>query len=88
MMNLILTELIFIDTSIGLKVDSQSYTSIVESIGVDPRDILFLTDNILECQAAREAGLETVNISRPGNADVDASVLANFNQISSFTCLE
>jgi methionine salvage enolase-phosphatase E1 len=46
----------------------------VESIGVDPRDILFLTDNILECQAAREAGLETVNISRPGNADVDASV--------------
>lgn len=60
----------------------ESYTNIAKEIGTDPRDILFLSDNIQECFAARNAGFQTVNVNRPGNAEI--SDLDGVQQIELF----
>ncbi|KAG0207427.1 hypothetical protein BGX28_001307 [Mortierella sp. GBA30] len=56
------------DTTIGQKVDAESYTKIAADIGVSPERILFLSDNIHEIVAAKKAGLQAVVTDRPGNA--------------------
>ncbi|OBZ82677.1 Enolase-phosphatase E1 [Choanephora cucurbitarum] len=59
----------YFDTSIGLKVESQSYKNIAEQIKEDQHHrILFITDNIKEVLAASEAGYQVVISDRPGNA--------------------
>jgi len=58
----------FFDTTSGVKVEAQSYTNIALSLGADdPSDILFATDNVLEAQAAGQAGWRAVVVDRPGN---------------------
>ncbi|KAG2392734.1 hypothetical protein C9374_011459 [Naegleria lovaniensis] len=55
------------DTSnIGNKLEKESYEKIIEKIGVNKSEILFLTDNIGEAEAAREAGVDAVLSVRPG----------------------
>ena len=59
----------FFDTKVGPKTSSMSYSDIVLSLGVDfPCRVLFLTDALLEAQAARSAGLCVAVTDRPGNA--------------------
>jgi methionine salvage enolase-phosphatase E1 len=74
-----------------LKLESESYKRIAEQINCAPENILFLTDNIkgffiqflnAECIAAREAGLLTKNVKRPGNPEVPD--LQDVDQIESF----
>ncbi|KAG0291346.1 Enolase-phosphatase E1 [Linnemannia gamsii] len=60
------------DTTIGLKVESESYTKIAADIGVNPSRILFLSDNIHEIVAAKRAGFQAVVTDRPGNAPLTA----------------
>ncbi|KAG0272584.1 Enolase-phosphatase E1 [Linnemannia exigua] len=60
------------DTTIGLKVQAESYTKIAADIGVTPARILFLSDNIQEIVAAKKAGFQTVVTDRPGNAPLSA----------------
>ncbi|KAF9125604.1 Enolase-phosphatase E1, partial [Mortierella sp. 14UC] len=60
------------DTTIGLKIESESYTKIAADIGLDPARILFLSDNINEIVAAKKAGFQTVVTDRPGNAPLSA----------------
>ncbi|KAF9280909.1 Enolase-phosphatase E1 [Linnemannia elongata] len=60
------------DTTIGLKVDAESYTKIAADIGLNPARILFLSDNIHEIVAAKKAGFQTVITDRPGNAPLTA----------------
>lgn len=58
----------FFDTTSGVKVDAASYANIALSLGADdPSDILFATDNVLEAQAAGQAGWRVVVVDRPGN---------------------
>jgi methylthioribulose 1-phosphate dehydratase/enolase-phosphatase E1 len=58
----------FFDTTSGVKVEAQSYANIALSLGADaPSDILFATDNVLEAQAAGQAGWRAVVVDRPGN---------------------
>lgn len=58
----------FFDTTSGPKVEAHSYQNIGLSLGPDsPQDILFVTDNVAEAEAAAKAGWQAVVIDRPGN---------------------
>lgn len=52
------------DTEIGGKRDAASYARIATAIGIQPDDILFLSDVVEELDAARDAGLATVLVDR------------------------
>ena len=52
------------DTEVGGKRDAASYRRIAGDIGVEPGDVLFLSDIVEELDAAREAGMQTVLIDR------------------------
>jgi methionine salvage enolase-phosphatase E1 len=57
----------------ALQVEAGSYRNIALSLGVDsPEEVLFATDNILEVQAAAEAGWQVVLADRPGNKPLPA----------------
>uniref|UniRef100_A0A7S3PXQ8 Acireductone synthase n=1 Tax=Chaetoceros debilis TaxID=122233 RepID=A0A7S3PXQ8_9STRA len=57
------------DTTSGGKKESASYKKIAESIGVDPKEICFISDAEGELVAARDAGIGFPVMSvRPGNA--------------------
>ncbi|KAG5185204.1 class II aldolase/adducin N-terminal [Tribonema minus] len=58
--------------SAGPKRDARSYAEIALSLGVEPRDILFLTDVEAEAAAARAAGCVVIVALRPGNAPLPA----------------
>ncbi|MCC5864605.1 MAG: acireductone synthase [Wenzhouxiangella sp.] len=57
----------FFDTTSGPKKEAESYRRIASVIGQDPGAILFLSDVVEELDAAREAGMATAQICRPGN---------------------
>lgn len=56
----------FFDTTSGPKREVASYHRIAADIGCDPAGILFLSDIGEELDAARAAGMQTVQICRPG----------------------
>nr|XP_013098691.1 unnamed protein product [Stomoxys calcitrans] len=72
------------DTTSGHKQETQSYTNITKDLGEDPADILFLTDVIKEAEAARQAGLQTVILSRPGNAPLTDDDKSQFTIVEDF----
>lgn len=55
----------YFDTETGPKREAESYRRIAESIGMQPAEILFLSDTREELDAAAEAGLDTVQLCRP-----------------------
>lgn len=57
----------YYDTNTGHKKEPESYELIAEDIGVDPDQVLFITDNVDEADAATEAGCEVLLSVRPGN---------------------
>ncbi|XP_046971689.1 enolase-phosphatase E1 [Vanessa cardui] len=75
------------DTAVGAKQESASYTSIVEKVGCDATDILFLTDIDKEAEAAKSAGLCVALVSREGNAPLSTEATEAFAVIHSFTQL-
>ncbi|KAF0975180.1 hypothetical protein FDP41_005933 [Naegleria fowleri] len=75
------------DTSnIGNKLEKESYEKIVDKIGVNKSEILFLTDNIGEAEAAREAGVDAVLSVRPGTKALPEN--HTFEAVTSFNDLE
>jgi enolase-phosphatase E1 len=67
-----LTELFsgFFDTTVGAKLDAASYRVIAAHVALPPGDILFLSDNVAELDAARLAGMGTTWLDRsPGRSD-------------------
>ncbi|CAI4059847.1 putative acireductone synthase UTR4 SKDI_05G0320 [Saccharomyces kudriavzevii IFO 1802] len=58
-----------INTS-GKKTETQAYANILQDIGVSANDVLFLSDNPLELDAAGAVGMATGLAVRPGNAPV------------------
>eukprot|EP01134_Creolimax_fragrantissima_P004029 CFRG4029T1 len=76
------------DTTIGSKLNSSSYTSIANEIGVtSPSRVLFCTDNILEAEAARKAGMTAVVLLREGNASIEEDRLKHFLSVQDFSRL-
>jgi enolase-phosphatase E1 len=57
----------YFDTHVGAKQEADSYRKIAETVGLAPRDILFLSDIEAELDAAREAGLKTCHLVRDGS---------------------
>jgi enolase-phosphatase E1 len=56
------------DTTTGPKKSAASYRKIAAEFLVPPGEILFLSDVTAELDAAREAGMQTALVVRPGNA--------------------
>jgi enolase-phosphatase E1 len=54
------------DTAVGPKTSAESYRRIAQRIGVAPPMILFVSDVVVELDAAREAGLRTLLCVREG----------------------
>lgn len=54
----------YFDTTVGGKREASSYLAIAAQLGVNPSDILFLSDIVQELDAAREAGLHTCGLER------------------------
>lgn len=63
----------FYDTTIGGKRDAASYERIVGQIGIAPNDAIFFSDSIAELDAAREAGVQTVQLARPEDGTTPAT---------------
>ncbi|KAM4053287.1 enolase-phosphatase E1 [Anomaloglossus baeobatrachus] len=72
------------DTTIGSKMESESYRRIADKIGCAPDNVLFLTDITIEADAASEAGVHVVIAVRPGNAALTDEEKSKYHLISSF----
>jgi enolase-phosphatase E1 len=57
----------YFDTSVGKKGEAESYRRIAQSIGVQPQELIFVSDIEGELAAAREAGMKVVLAIRTGN---------------------
>lgn len=57
----------FHDTTTGAKQRAASYVAIAEVAQLPPPALLYLSDVVTELDAAREAGMRTVLLKRPGN---------------------
>lgn len=55
----------YFDTEIGGKREADSYRRIVTALDAHAEEVVFLSDVVEECDAAREAGLRTVLLDRP-----------------------
>ena len=56
----------YFDTTTGGKREVETYTKISQELKIQPSEILFLSDIIEELEAAQQAGLETIQLVRPG----------------------
>jgi enolase-phosphatase E1 len=61
----------YFDTRIGPKTSPASYEAIAAGLGIAPAEAIFFSDVVRELDPAREAGLQTRLIARPGNTPVD-----------------
>jgi len=73
------------DTTTGPKRETPSYAAIAADMGMEPREILFVSDVGEELDAARRAGMATALAIRPGNRDpgglLEHESLASFAEI-------
>ncbi|XP_072261415.1 enolase-phosphatase E1 isoform X2 [Pyxicephalus adspersus] len=72
------------DTTVGSKLESESYRKIADHIGCSTENVLFLTDVTKEAKAAKEAGMNVVIVVRPGNAALTDEEKASYPLINSF----
>ncbi|XP_053319062.1 enolase-phosphatase E1 isoform X2 [Spea bombifrons] len=72
------------DTTIGHKIESESYQNIARSIKCSAENILFLTDVTKEAKAANEAGVHVAVVVRPGNAALTDEEKSSYHLITSF----
>jgi len=63
----------YFDTTIGSKREPAAYSAIAQTIGLLPREILFLSDMVEELDAARAAGMQTVWLVREGELNPAAA---------------
>jgi enolase-phosphatase E1 len=66
----------YFDTQTGHKRETGSYQRIAEAIGLPPAQVLFLSDIREELDAARDAGMQTIQLVRPPQPLRDAGHLA------------
>jgi enolase-phosphatase E1 len=59
----------YFDTAVGPKREVQSYQNIQKALGIPASEILFLSDIAEELDAAKTAGMQTVQLLRPGTED-------------------
>lgn len=69
------------DTNTGAKRDTKTYLSIAENLQLEAKQILFLSDIVEELVAAKEAGLQTIQLVREGNTKNWEDAVASFDEI-------
>ena len=69
------------DTTTGPKQVAASYAAIATAAGVEPRNVLFLSDVVGELDAARAAGMQTALALRPGNRGVPTHSHPSFTSL-------
>lgn len=73
----------YFDTKMGGKKESRSYENIAQEMELEPFEILFLSDVPEELRAAREAGMEVVQLVREGTkASSHFDNVDDFSQIT------
>ncbi|MFM7637875.1 MAG: acireductone synthase [Crocinitomicaceae bacterium] len=73
----------YFDTNIGQKRSEESYLKIASRIGLDPSDIVFLSDIQEEIDAASTAGLKTIHVLRePGMSSNSIYRAKDFNEVN------
>lgn len=74
----------YFDTHIGNKREADAYRKIAASIGIQPGDILFLSDIKEELDAARAAGMQVSWLVRDGVPDPNAAhrQIRNFDEVA------
>ncbi|MBS1791123.1 MAG: acireductone synthase [Acidobacteria bacterium] len=76
----------YFDTTIGAKIEAESYRRIAASIQQSPESILFISDVVAELNAASATGLQCALSLRPGNHPQPAnafSFIRSFAELSS-----
>ena len=73
------------DTKTGAKQDDASYRAISQAMGVDSSKVLFISDSLLECEAAHTAEMQVLFSDREGNPGRDNG---SFERIRSFEDLQ
>ena len=76
------------DTTTGPKKEAESYCKISGEFGLPPAAILFLSDIVAELDAARDGGLATALVIRPGNATGQARTGEAHAQITDFSQID
>jgi acireductone synthase len=71
----------FFDTTVGSKKDPDSYLKIASIIGLDPKEILFLSDIEDEINAAKKAGMKTCLVSRENPCEKEGCI-KDFKEIN------
>jgi len=72
----------YFDTTTGGKKEAASYQKIADAIGEAPASILFLSDILEELDAAKSAGMQTIQLVREGQPHGDHEVVSDFSTIS------
>lgn len=69
------------DTTTGPKKEQTTYEKITQFLGLEAEDILFLSDISAELEAAAAAGLQTLQLLRPGTVASWPHTATNFLEI-------
>ncbi|KAE9972616.1 hypothetical protein EG327_009442 [Venturia inaequalis] len=72
----------------GPKMEKGSYELIAKEMGLKVEEILFLSDNVKEIQAAKEAGMQALLVDRPGNAPLTEDDLKTHTLVQSLDEVE
>ena len=71
----------YFDTTIGGKRDVETYIKISQELKIIPSEILFLSDIVEELEAAQQAGLQTIQLVRPGTSANWPHTASSFSEI-------
>lgn len=71
----------YFDTAIGHKQEVSSYKNIINELGGDPSEYLFLSDVYQELDAAQQAGMKTIQLERQEIIKGDHPIVKDFSQI-------
>ena len=70
------------DTKVGAKNELGSYTKIAKSIGHQPEHVLFISDSLIELEAAKLAGMQTIwRPDDPSKQNANHTVITSFAEI-------
>mmetsp|Transcript_2046 Transcript_2046/g.4815 ORF Transcript_2046/g.4815 Transcript_2046/m.4815 type:complete len:678 (-) Transcript_2046:233-2266(-) len=66
------------DTTSGSKREMESYGTIAKALGVEAKEVIFVSDLEAELRAAKEAGMVAVAAARPGNVPLSGEAKEDF----------
>jgi enolase-phosphatase E1 len=76
----------YFDTTVGSKTDVQSYRQIAAVLGLTASEVLFISDVVVELDAASGAGMQTLLCKRPGNQPQESparyQIIQSFDELS------